>query len=861
LSDIGQHPSAQEPLPRGTEVGRFVVFGMLGRGAMGEVYAAHDPELDRTVAIKLLRTRSGWSTASDGRARLMREAQAIAKVSHPNVVVVFDVGTFDGRVFIAMEFVEGHTLGYWLQAGRRTLVEILDVFTAAGRGLQAAHEKGLVHRDFKPENVMVGVDGTVHVMDFGLVRLPLDRDERSGEPTAMERRSTPVPIADAEDPMATRIINAPTHARSSGSGSTSGAAMASNLTQTGSIMGTPAYMSPEQFRGEHTDARTDQFSFCVALYEALYGERPFAGTNVADLAESVTNGMIRPGPAASEVPASIRGALIRGMSPDPEQRFPSMNVLLAEIRQEPALAAARKFAAGAAAKLEGIWEVGESKDAGETRARVETRRAFLATGKPYAATTFEAASRILDRFAHRWTELYVDTCKATHLRGEQSTDALDLRMGALEEALGDLRALCRQFRCATPDLVENAVQAANALGTLERCADIELLRAIVRPPDDPLTRTTVEELRVRLSEVRTSAHMGRIAEGLKAAVAIEGDARKTGYAPLLAEVLLALGLMQSEVSDIEKATRTLEDAVWTAVLCRHDEIVAQATACLIFVAGHAQSKFDVGEIWSRHAEAVLGRIGGHDLVRGWLYNNRGVMRATQGRLHDATADMQLAIEAKQKALGPDDPDVAVSINNVAIYFAGLGEVERAAEHARRAVKIMESSLGLDHPRAAPPLVNYAEFLNRLGRFEEAREAAERALAVFERETDPNGVYVAYPLSQLGLSQIGMGRFEQAIAPLERAVRIREAKEGIIANLAQAHFGLAQALWGTGQVQDCARAHALAVKARAEYLKAPATPETAHELAEIDLWLASRGEHGPSPLVQDATKTSGLVEPG
>ena len=163
-------------LARGTALGRFVVLGLVGRGAMGEVYGAYDPELDRKIAIKLLRPRAGGSgDGADNRTRLMREAQATAKVSHPNVVVVYDAGTFGDRVFIAMEFVEGHTLRFWLQVQERTWHEILDVFLAAGRGLAAAHERALVHRDFKPDNVMVTAPGgQVRVMDFGLARMAFE---------------------------------------------------------------------------------------------------------------------------------------------------------------------------------------------------------------------------------------------------------------------------------------------------------------------------------------------------------------------------------------------------------------------------------------------------------------------------------------------------------------------------------------------------------------------------------------------------------------------------------------------------------------------------------------------------------------
>jgi serine/threonine protein kinase len=833
-------------LARGAEVGRFVVLGLVGRGGMGEVYAAHDPELDRKVAIKLLRGRSDRAgEGGEGRARLMREAQAIAKVSHPNVVVVYDVGTFDGRVFIAMEFVEGHTLGYWMQAQPRSLTEILEVFVGAGRGLAAAHEKELVHRDFKPDNVMVAKGGQVRVMDFGLARLAIDREKTPSDRTPFPGPPMVVMKGLTEDQFSTRILEAPENIRPLGT-TTPWEALSVNLTRAGAILGTPAYMSPEQFRGAPADTRTDQFSFCVALYEALYGERPFPGGTLQELTANVTAGRVRPEREGSQVPASLRRVVLRGIATDPDARFPSMAALLAELQQE---SGARRFAAGAMARLAGIWEAPEPGASSDTPAKSEIRRAFLATGKPYAAATFDAASRVLDRFARRWTELYVDACEATHVRGEQSTEILDLRMAALNEALEDLRALCRELRQAGPEIVENAVNAATALGNLERCADVKLLRAIIRPPDDPEKRAEVERLHLKLAEVRALARVGRVADALKAVVPLEQEARRTGYSPLLAETLLACANVHENTADLESWARTMEEAVWTAELCRHDEVAAEAAVNLIFLNGHFQSRFDVAEVWSRHADTVLTRIGGHDRMRGWLHNNRGAMRATQGRLQDAVEEMHRAIAAKQKALGPDDPDIAVSINNVAIYLDELGETAEAAKYAQRAVEIFSTTLGLDHPKAAPALTNYAEMLNRLGRFQASREPAERALAVFERESDPEGIYVAYPLIALGLSHIGLGRFRDAVAPLERAVRIREASEKVPAKLAEVHFALARALAGAGR--ELPRARALAALARAEYLQAPATPATQRELAEIERWLAAPPSEPPEPQVATA----------
>jgi tetratricopeptide (TPR) repeat protein/predicted Ser/Thr protein kinase len=804
-------PLADGPLDRGTEIGRFVVLGLIGRGAMGEVYVAHDPELDRKIAIKLLRAEAGDSDAG-ATSRFIREAQAAAKVSDPNVVVVYDVGTFAGRVFIAMELIEGHTLTYWLQRKQRAMREILRVFLAAARGLAAAHERGVIHRDFKPDNVMVTNDGQVRVVDFGLAGFgPDDAVAVAAHPGA----ATPP----APDPL-TRSREVPL-----------------GLTQKGAILGTPAYMSPEQFQGARADARTDQFSFCVALYEALYRLRPFSGSTLRMLTENVVSGRIRPIVDGSLVPASIRRTLSRGLLPDPDQRFPSMRALIAEFEHETTQLGVRGFAADAAAKLAGIWEApapdGEPA-ATPSAIKAEIRRAFLATDKPYAAASFDATCRILDRFTRRWSDIYVDCCEATHVRGDQPIEVLDLRMGALKEALGNLRALCTELGRATADTVENAVQAASALGTLERCNDVNLLRAIIRPPDDPVTRALVDELHARLADVRALAHLGRVAAGLKEVVPLEAEARRLDYKPLLAEVLFTLGMMHHYVGDFASAARVLEDAIWTAELCRHDELTAVAAANLVFVAGHAQSRFEAAEIWSQHAETALARMGGRDLVRGWLLNNRGAMRAAQGRLHEAVADQLQAIEAKEKALGPQDPDVSLSMSNVAIYLVELGKVELAADYAERAVRIMEATLGLDHPKAAIPLTNYAELLVRLGRYQDARKPAERALAVFERETDPDGTYVTYPLSTLGLACIALGRFDEAVPPLERAARIREAKESAPATRAEVSFALARALAGAGR--DPERARALALRAREDYLASPPTPATAHELAEIDRWL-------------------------
>jgi eukaryotic-like serine/threonine-protein kinase len=253
-------------LERGDVLGRYFILDRLGSGGMGIVYAAYDPELDRKVAIKLL--RPGRAGAEAG-ARLLREAQAMARLSHPNVLAVHDVGTFGDQVFVAMELVDGADLRQWLAASPRSEREVLDVFLKAGRGLAAAHAAGLVHLDFKPANVLVGRDGRVRVADFGL--------------------------AQAEG------------------GEESGGA------------GTRGYMAPEQLTSQPVDARTDQFSFCVSLYEALYGARPFAPDSFE----------VEDSPPGSRVPIRLRRLLLRGLAPDPAGRFASMDDLLAALENDP----------------------------------------------------------------------------------------------------------------------------------------------------------------------------------------------------------------------------------------------------------------------------------------------------------------------------------------------------------------------------------------------------------------------------------------------------------------------------------------------------------------------------------------------
>ncbi|HEY8379437.1 MAG TPA: serine/threonine-protein kinase, partial [Nannocystis sp.] len=288
-----------EELKIGTVVGRYVIVEKVGAGAMGVVFAAYDPELNRKIALKFLHMRG--SANLQARARLLREAKSLARLSHPNVVAVHDVGTYGDHVFLAMEFVAGRTLTAWLKEQPRRWPEIVDVLSHAGEGLAAAHDAGIVHRDFKPDNVLIGDDGRVRVLDFGLARAAADAD----------------PTSAASDARAALVSASVSASRSRESEHEE-----LLVTRTGALVGTPAYMSPEQHLGQPADALSDQFSFCVTLYQALYGVRPFSGTRLSALAYQIIQGKVEPPPAGARVPAWLRRVIVRGLSISPEQRHP-----------------------------------------------------------------------------------------------------------------------------------------------------------------------------------------------------------------------------------------------------------------------------------------------------------------------------------------------------------------------------------------------------------------------------------------------------------------------------------------------------------------------------------------------------------
>jgi serine/threonine protein kinase/tetratricopeptide (TPR) repeat protein len=846
--------SGSDALPKGAVIGRYLVLGLVGRGGMGEVYAAYDPELDRKVAVKLLR---GRSPDAEGRTRLLREAQAMAKLSHPNVIVVFDVGTFGDSVFVAMEFVEGNTVGYWLQVAPRSWRDVLGIFSAAGRGLAAAHAAGMVHRDFKPDNVMVTRDGQVRVMDFGLARR-LGGD--APPPTSSGAQSRLGHLIELGEPATASgevDLDATAKLGTGGGGVPvaianvpSGRYFEEKLTQTGAMLGTPAYMAPEQFAGTATDARTDQFSFCVALYEALYGHRPFEGDSVVAVMSNVVSGTVRSEAPGSAVPARLRRVLLRGLEADPDKRHPSMAALLAELAPEPPrrrraalaalaattlaaalLVAARPFSrgevalcAGADARLDGIWE----RAAGTPR-KEAIRRVFESRAPASGAKLFASMSGLLDTFVGGWAAMYRDTCEATHVRGEQSAEVLDLRMACLGQRLAGVKALTDVLAAADASVVENAPSAAGALPSLEGCADVKLLRSVVPPPSDRGTRARVEAVRADVAKARALNDAGQCKEAVATAGAARAAAKTLGYAPVEAEADYVRGRTENFCGDGLAAIEALEDSIFTAEASHDDEVAVEAAGYAAVIYADRLHDARAARRWQRYAEAVLSRLPGHPVLELYTIVNSAIVAKAEGNNVEAVRDGQRALALKEQTLGPLHPDTALSAVNVGTALHDLGRDAEAEPYGRRGVETFERLLGPEGAQVAFAVYDWGEELAGLGRNAEARSAFERAQAIWTK-TGASAFFVAaarLDLARLDLAEKKPGEARRLVEDSVEVIAKQDAQLG-----AQARFVLAQSLWP--EKRERARAETLAREARSALVDAKAP---APLVAEVDAWIA------------------------
>ena len=747
-------------LPRGSLLGRYAVLEVLGHGGMGVVYAAYDPDLDRRVAVKLLRTRgSDPERRAAGHARLLREAQAMARLVHPNVIHVYDVGSIDDAVFVAMEFIDGRTLKEEV-ADRRAQDgsnwrELLELYIAAGRGLAAAHEAGLVHRDFKPDNAMVTASGRVVVLDFGLAGA-------AGPATVSGEK---LDLASA--PSQSGKLGAP-------------------LTRTGAVLGTPAYMAPEQMMGQPVDARADQFSFCVALWEALDGDRPFGGDTFQELRANVLSGTSRP--AKGNVPGWVRRALDRGLQTNPDERHASMAALLRELSNDPrrrryriiagavgvgALAAAW----GAGVRLGGAADdpcadVGAAIDEVWTDARAsEIRDAFEATGKAYSGDIADRVVPQLSTFARKWHTQRVEACTAAKVQRTQSDAVFDLRMACLDAALSRFDATVAMLAEADLRVATQAPLAVAKLPDLAMCADVELLRAEVPPPSDPVVRAEVDEIRrVIAAEVALGAS-GEMAAFGESIDELLPRARKLNYPAIEADLLYAKALHLGNNGQEEAARDAARQGLLLAEAAGDDQEVLRALLKLVEMESRLSNLARAND-YLDHAEAVATRRGDRVGDRIDCLRTRGALRQVEREWEDVVVALEhahdLATELGE-GLGPDDVSWMSDLANA--YYR-LGRLDEAQRKAEEALELAHETLGPAHPS------NMA-ILMALGRIARKRGQDDVALAYFEQGRELS-------LAALDPAHPNLGAMDNDIAlTLKRMGRLKQAREVLEQGLAHA----------------------------------------------------------------------------
>jgi serine/threonine protein kinase/tetratricopeptide (TPR) repeat protein len=837
-ANVSRAPGREGPpflgqLAPGARVDRYQVLGPIGRGGMGEVYAAYHPDLDRRIALKIVFEAS--ADAAERRARLLREARAIARLSHPNVVTVFDAGTVGDRVYIAMEYIDGETLDAWLAAKARGWAEILDVFVAAGRGLAAAHAARIIHRDFKPQNVMIARDGSVRVMDFGLAQLL--REEAISSPGSSRdalAMSSEVDVS-AEDSF-------------DGSAAAPGPTRA---TKTGARLGTPAYMAPEQWRGETTDARADQFSFCVALHEALYGVRPTLDHHSGPLGIDGERKLHR----AVGVPAWLRAVITRGLATARERRYPSMDELLravtrgrTRLRRRLSVVAATATALALVVELRLARErridcapprdrlaASWAPNAASNPRRQAIHARFLASGRPSAETSWQRVSRLLDDYLIGWSAMYVDTCEATQVRGEQSGEVLDLRMSCLAENLDEVRALTDVLVSADASAIASSVTAVQDLTPVKRCADLEILRSAVPLPRDDRTLRAVREVERSLRDALALDEVGNRRESLAAAKALRSRAEAIGYRPLVARVLDAIG-RPTTTSNPARAESILEEAVVDAEIAHEDVTVARAMSTLTYAVGYGLGRTRDGLRWARLAEAVLDRLGpGNSRLRAWVKNDAAAVMAQAGDYRGAQALFEEAVRLKEKELGSDHPDVAVSLGNAALADVELGKFPEALAASERAVVIYERHGDPDTWTLGGAYSIRGESLAKLGKREEAAADFRRALQILEPATQADAVThseLATALHRFGSLRLDQQQPESAVPMLERALEIRQRSEIDQTLVAETRFLLARALWDSGGSRT--RARSLATNARKDF-----EARRSQRVHAVDAWLSAR----------------------
>ena len=687
-------------------VGRFLLASVLGTGGMGVVFTAHDPLLDRRIALKLIRGRGAGAEA-----RLLREAQAMARLAHPNVVTVHEAGLVDGSVFLAMELVDGSDLRAWLAPGRPWR-QIVAVFVAAGRGLAAAHAAGLVHRDFKPANVFVDRGGAVKVGDFGLV---------------------------------------------------GGAGEASDA-----VIGTPAYMAPEQASGLPIDARADQYAFCKSLAEAL-GDRAR--------------------------PRWLARALARGLRAEPAARHPSMTALCDRLEHAPARRRRIVVGVGALVALVGsaalAWRLParapSCDDAGDRAAlqlagiwdapRAAIVRVHLAAVDPGGgAARFAAAAPLFESYARQWRAIHVDVCRANRVEVRQSDSLYDLRMRCLDRRRGELADRTAALaEAGDPRAVDRALVAAHQLGALSACSDAEALQAARPPPDDPVQRREAEAIEQALATVERDVRRGHV-EGVEArSVPLVERARTLHHAPTLAHVLQARAKALLDAHQVAPGLEVLRELTEVAAEAHDDATAVWAWSQLL----RAMS-LDLGQVAQAvtllpAARAALRHAGNIDELRvEFLRGEADVLYAAQrtAEAHARLAEARALLERQGAgpSSSPRTPRLASLYFQEARFHGMSGELAAARTAADHAIALDTAAYGADHPEVGADMGMLADVLRFDGKNLEAIAAYREVIRIRDARLGDSPV-VSKSLISMSSALINLRRAAEALPLLDRAIRI------------------------------------------------------------------------------------------
>ncbi len=744
--------------PQTIQLGRYQVVRRIGRGGMGTVYLARDPALARDVAVKILHDTSEDSAgaAHSNRRRIHREAIALGQLTHANVVRVYDVGEDEGRTYVAMEYVRGGTLRDWQRSHRADRPAILRAYAKAGRGLAAAHAAGLLHRDFKPDNVLVDADDRVLVSDFGLVRLAL--------PVTTTRASVDAPLALDDD-----------------------------ITRTGALLGTPAYMAPELFDGHGGDASSDQFAFCVALFEALVGRRPLddeprsRNQGWASLA-SVEHD------ALHSLPGWLRGLLLRGLHPDPRSRFPDMDALLERLnrglgsRRRHRIAVlgslgALAFATAVAGLAPDPRPAHPLCGLDDPSASVHSSRRHSAIAAAYQAAEMpESAARVHARFEARvrsWADEVDSACAPDPDRSE----ALRARqLECLQARQRDLDALGGLLQSVDAGTAATGLELVSDPQRLLSCQDERALRGRVPPPRDRAWSARVARRRDALARGSLQLRVGQFERARVIARDVRASAEAEHYPPLAieADYLDAQVLQRSQHrSKALTALRTLELA---AEAQGHDRIALAASVLHLelLVDEHRPPAEVQARIERARARAL--RLG-DDVARVNIEFSHAALEQRRGHLERALQIAESALELAETRLGVGHPEVAYAHDYVGGALSALQRYDAALEHKRRAIAVLERAYGPDAVGLSV-LLNTAGSIARLaGRHTLAQRWHGRAVANLEARLGPDSPQLAEALGAAAVGALARGAADEALVLLRRQLAL-QAAQGIVSHTAR-----------------------------------------------------------------------------